>query len=451
MNRRELNRAALLSLLSTPLVASTARAVADPKKSQPTTAKPKPLLRDFIGLNVHTVLFKPELYRPVCRLVRDYHGFDWDVGEDTSYVPRFPLSRNQVDWEQLYGGWNKQGYVIDVSLMFGQTPPDKWKDMPRDAHAYGLAFAKFFGPSGKKPLVESIEIGNEPGHYPDPSYRTLFENMARGLREGDPKLKVVTCSATPGVSGKYEKSLSTVKGLEQLYDVINLHTYAFVEQYPTWRRSYPEDPTIPYLKPIQETVAWRDANAKGKELWITEFGWDSTTKPNMPTGDFSKWVGSTDTQQAQYLVRSFLVFSALDVDRAYVFFFNDSDEPQLHGASGLTRNYVPKPAFHAVAHLSKTLGDYRFAKVVTQEPGALYLYEYQHGSEEGRRVWVAWSPTGSNRATEALLPNPRAKVDRAERMPLAAGDPQPVSHTVRDGGKLAVPLDEAPLYLWLRK
>ena len=31
----------------------------------------RPLLRDFIGLNGHTVQFKPELYQPACRLVRD--------------------------------------------------------------------------------------------------------------------------------------------------------------------------------------------------------------------------------------------------------------------------------------------------------------------------------------------------------------------------------------------
>jgi len=110
------------------------------------------------------------------------------------YAPRFPLSRNQVDWEALYGGWKKAGYTIDVSLMFGRTPPDKWKDLPRDAFGYGLSFARFFGPSGTQPLAESIEIGNEPGHYSDAQYRALFENMARGLRQGDPKLRISTCA-----------------------------------------------------------------------------------------------------------------------------------------------------------------------------------------------------------------------------------------------------------------
>jgi serine/threonine-protein kinase ATR len=286
--------------------------------------------------------------------------------------------------------------------------------------------------------VESIEIGNEPGHYSDTAYRVLFENMAKGLRQGDPKLKVVTCATTTGASEKYSKSLSCVKGLEALYDVINIHTYAFAEQYPTWRRSYPEDASLKYLTPMKEAITWRNANAPGKEIWITEFGWDASTKPAPPTGDFSKWMSSTDTQQAQYLVRSFLVFSTLDVDRAYIYFFNDKDEPQLHGSSGLTRDYKPKPAFHAVAHLYRTLGDYRFSRIVTEEAGKLAVYEYRHGTKANERIWVAWSPTGANRQMEVTLPAPGGTVYQAERMPLKAGEAETVRWEARKDGKPCV-------------
>ena len=50
-------------------------------------------------------------------------------------------------------------------------------------------------------------------------------------------------------------------------------------------------------------------------------------------------------------VDSFLTLSATDLDRAYLYFFNDKDEAQLHGASGITRNFKPKPSFYAMAHL----------------------------------------------------------------------------------------------------
>jgi serine/threonine-protein kinase ATR len=413
------------------------------------SSKQKPLLRDFIGINVHTVSFKPDLYKPVCRLVRDYHNFDWDVSPDTNSPTKFPMSANGIDWEKLYGSWRQLGYNIDVCVQFGDKSQDKWKDMAHDAYTYGLAFAKFFGPSGPNKLATSAEIGNEPGNYPDASYRTLFENMAKGMREGDPKLKIVTCNAVLGKSEQYAKSISALSGLESLYDVFNIHTYAFAEMYPTWRRSFPEDSTIEYLKPVTETIAWRNEHAPGKQIWITEFGWDASTKPPPPTGDFSKWMSSTDTQQAQYLVRSYLVFSAMDVDRAYMYYFNDDDEPQLHGSSGLTRKYVPKPSFYAVAHLYGSLGNYRFSRVIASTPGKLRVYEYKNGTDPRQRVWVAWLPTGSGQEFDAVLPSPNGTVTRAERMPLHAGAAESVAWQAQQNGEIKLQVTESPAYLWI--
>ncbi len=416
--------------------------------ADPPAAK-RPLLRDFLGLNGHTVQFRPELYKPVCRLVRDYHPFDWDVGGDSSFPPPFPLARNKVDWGKVYGSWKDAGYDTDVCLMVDQFPAEKWKDLPRDAYAYGRAFAAAFGPSARRPLVSSAEVGNEPGGYDDAAYRTLFEHMAKGLRDGDPKLRVVTCAADPGPSGKYHKSLACVKGLERLYDVINVHTYAEVEGYPTWRRTFPEDPKTPYLKRVKDAAVWRDAHTPGKELWVTEFGWDASTKPAPKTGTFAKWVGSTEAEQARYLVRSVLLFSALPVDRAYIYFFNDQDEPHVHGSSGLTRNFVPKPAFHALAHLQRTLGEYRFVRVVADRPGELAVYEFAHGTDPGKRVWAVWSPTGSGREAEVSLPVPAAAVARAERMPLRAGPAEVVKWAAAGADGVTLTVGEDPIYLWL--
>lgn len=414
-------------------------------------------MRDFIGLCVHTVLFKPELYRPVCSQVRDYHGFDWDVGNDTAFAPAFPFARNRVDWGTLYGGWRKAGYGIDVCVMFGNTPPGKWKDLPRDAFAYGKAFAGFFGPSRGHGLAQSVEIGNEPGHYDDPTYRTLFENMAKGLRAGDPKLRIATCAMEPGPSHKYAKSLECVKGLDPLFDIITVHAYAQVEGWPTWRRSFPEDPAIDYLARLRKVIAWRDAEAPGKAIWVTEFGWDASTKPAPATGDFKKWQGSTETQQAQWLVRSFLVFAAMDLDRAFIYFFNDDDTPHVHGSSGLTRKFQPKPAFHAVAHLQQTLGACRLTRVVTQT-AALCDYEFADSADPagvaaapGRVVRVLWSPTGAERSTEVTVDLGGARLVKAEQMPLSAA-PAPAPSVTRAGGSaVRLTVDESPVYLWLER
>ena len=406
----------------------------------------KPLFREFMGLNGHTIQFKPRLYAPVCRAVRDYHPMEWDTGADTSFAPPFPFARNGVHWGKVYGDWKAAGYETDVCIMFNDRPAKAWKDLARDGRAYGRAFARAFGPSSSMSLVASAEVGNEPGNYDDDSYRTLFQSMAAGLREGDPKLKIGTCALTTGKSEKYSKSVACIRGFENMYDFLNIHTYAEAESYPTWRRSYPEDSKIDYLRRVEQLIAWRNKYAPGKEIRVTEFGWDASTKPAPATGTFSKWVGSTETEQARYLVRSFLLFSKYDIARAYIFFFDDNDEPQIHGSSGLTRQGRPKPAFHAVAHLKKTLGDFRFGRVVAEKQANVFVYEYIHGSDPKKRIWAVWSPTGAGEQRRIELPVDGMTLLSAERTPLAAGEP-PGERPVVRAGRIAVECTESPLFL----
>lgn len=426
--------------LTAPFIASAADAPVGPKA--------RPTMREFMGLNVHTVNFKPGLYAPVCRNLRDYHPIDWDTGSaDTSRATTFPMAANKVDWGMMYGSWVKGGFEIDACLMFDGTAPAKWKDMAADSQAYGKAFAQFFGPSSKAPLVTSIEVGNEPAKYSEAQYRTIFEAMAKGVRAGDPKMKVATCAVMTGKPDQWSKPMSAIAGLEGLYDVLNVHSYAFKEKWPTWRRSHPEDPTISYLKEVQSVIDWRNQHAAGKEIWLTEFGYDSSTKT--PEGDWKKWEGVTDEQQAQYTVRSFLALSAMDIERAYLYFFNDKDEAKLHGASGITRDFKPKPSFHAMAHLYKTLGDYRFVRAVVKKEGELYCFEYQSAADAGGKIYVAWSPTSGRKASVRTLPIDAARVKAIEQMPLVAGDAAAVKWKVAGDG-VEVEVGETPVFVILR-
>src|ERR1051325_725270 len=79
---------------------------------------PRPLMREFVGINGHTVQFKPQLYAPVCRLVRDYHPVAWDLGTNTAEAAPFPFAKNRVDWSKVYGSWREQQWNIDACLMF---------------------------------------------------------------------------------------------------------------------------------------------------------------------------------------------------------------------------------------------------------------------------------------------------------------------------------------------
>jgi hypothetical protein len=404
----------------------------------------RPLFRDFVGICGHTVQFKPDLYKPVARWVRDYHPVEWDLGQDTSMLPEWPFAKNRVSWEQVYGSWHKAGLRTCASLMIDEMEKH-WKNQPADARAYAKSFAENFGPGGKWPYIEWVEIGNEPGLYSDDAYRTLFEAMARGIREGNPRLKILPCN-TEMESDRYWKSVNCLKGFDDLYDALQIHRYAIAEGWPVWRRSYPEDAKVPFLSSIQKLLDWRDTHAKGKPVWVTEFGWDSSTKKPDPKGEWAKWQGSTDEEQARYTVRAFLLLARMGVDKAFAYFFNDSDEPKLHAASGLTRNFQPKPAYHAVAWMLRHMADYRFARVVQESADDGYVYEFTHEKPDEPLLLAAWHPTKA----ETLLRIPAAgrTVMSAERMPYAAGPAEAVEVKTEDG-HFQVPSGERPVLIRL--
>jgi hypothetical protein len=402
-------------------------------------------MRDLMGLNGHTVQFKPELYAPVAKLVRDYHPVNWDLAKNTSQPTQFPFAANRVDWSKVYGSWLPHGWRINACLIFDEYEPKDWKDPAKDAEAYGEAFAKYFGPSNHA-LVESIEIGNEPGKYSDEEYARIFKGMAEGTRRGDPKLKIATCAANLGPSGRYSKSVDALKGMEDLYDILNIHLYAEVEGWPTWRRSYPEDPNIKFLEHLRNVLSWRRDNAPNKELWLTEFGWDASTKPAPATGTFAKWVGSTETQQAQWIVRAWMMFAREGVDRAYLYFFNDDDTPHVHASSGLTRNFVPKPSFHAAAWLHRSLGSYRFNRVIRENSDDAWVYEFAHESGAQKRVLAVWKPAGPAGLTSVSVEN--GKVVKAEQMPLKSDEPESIDVSVQDGTMKMV-AGESPIFVWV--
>lgn len=428
----------LATILLLCLVALHAHA-AEPKPQSP------PLFRDFVGLCGHTVNFKPDLYQPVCRWVRDYHPVKWDLGSDTSKLPDWPFAKNNVSWEKVYGAWHEKGLRITACLQIDDMQKD-WKNMTADAYAYARSFAENFGPGGRWPFVEYVELGNEPGLYDDSSYRAIFEAMSRGVREGNPRMKIATCNIEAGRSERYWKGTDCLKGFEELYDVLRIHRYAIAEQWPVWRRSYPEDPKVPFLSRIRELVQWRDANAPGKPVWVSEFGWDAAEKKPDPKGEWAQWVDSSDEDQARWLVRSFLLFSSMKIDKAFVYFFNDSDEARLHHASGITRNYAPKPAYHAIGWMLKSLEDYRFSRIVRQSLEDGYVYEFTPEKEGSPIIWAAWHPTKVDHPI--TIEAKGYALQKVERMPLAQDAAASATSSVTDT-TLSLPLSTDPTFLWL--
>lgn len=445
--------------------------VKNPEDTTEVVATNKPLMKDFMGLNGH-FFFKPELYNQVVRNVRNYHNLDWDVAKPGDPIT-LPMCINGVDWKNdLYKFWKQAGFQIDICMQFGAFGPGEnfasyWKGKEQWAYDYGKAMSKYFGPSGTEKLATSFEIDNEPGQRVDQTvFRNVFKKMAQGLRDGDAQAKIVTPTIWARTADDYSQDVRAFYGnadVLPLYDVLNVHTYATVPQGQgnpnPWNRTYPEDSTAAYLKVVQEVINWRNTSASGKQVWITEFGYDAPTPAAMAKRvDWwleMDWQGHTDLQQAQYLVRSFLAFAPMDINRAYLYYFNDEDEAAFHAASGLTRNFVPKMSFYAVKQFYNLLGDFRFARVVKKDAGQTYVYEFR--SDAGKKVWVAWSPTGVRshlkdgykpRTAKVTLTVPSKPVN-VKTMATASAEAAEAEWKQTGDNTIEVTIGESPVYIIL--
>ncbi len=427
----------------------------------------KPAIADFMGINVHSVEVNMELLTPIFHQVRDYHTVVWSLPEYEDSRADFPYSRMEigwhdrsgrvghheglVNWGKIYDSWYDLGFEVNVSLMVVQKPADQWNNLEEDAYQYGYDFAKYFGTPGLN-IVRSVEIGNEPVPYWDLNdYMKVFRSMARGVRDADPEMKILTAAAQASRPDEFSVPVSVYRPYSELYDVIKVHVYSLKQGWPSFERSYPEDPSIDYLNIVKNTIKWRNRHAPEKEIWITEFGYDSSTKKPEHDSEWAQWVDVSDEVQAQWLLRSYLEFSRLDVQRAYVYWFNDHDEPSFHAASGIMRLNQPKKSFWTLKQMRNVLGDYRFNREVKRVTRDVHVYEYVNKNDSNDIIWAAWSPTGytnsdgETRFKEITLPMP-GNPDWAQRMAMHENEETSADFSI-NGANIEFTVSESPMYI----
>src|SRR5258708_26701508 len=118
--------------------------------------------------------------------------------------------------------------------------------------------------------------------------------MAGGTRAGIRKALILTPAVQARATNDYPQDLGSIyadKDILPLYDVINIHTYSTLPKSATsektWNRSYPQDPSLIYLKVVDESIAERNQHEKGKKIWITEIGYNACTPGAMKNHKYS--------------------------------------------------------------------------------------------------------------------------------------------------------------------
>ena len=185
---------------------------------------------------------------------------------------------------------------------------------------------------------------------------------------------------------------------ELALDAFNVHTYCKKlithNGYQVYVGVCPEIGKI--TEYVIELCEWRDKYYPDKEVWLTEFGWDTNTSYQTenachPYADFT-----AREIQAMWIVRAYFMFAAAGVDRCALYMASDfGDEATCvgkYGTSGvISVSGEFKDSYYYIYTLKNTMGDMHFAEIIDSGDENVWIYRFENG--EGKSCYALWCPT----------------------------------------------------------
>ena len=188
---------------------------------------------------------------------------------------------------------------------------------------------------------------------------------------------------------------------ELALDAFNVHTYCkkliSFNGYQVYVGVCPEIGKITQY--VKQLCDWRDKYYPDKEVWLTEFGWDTNTSYGTenachPYADFT-----ARQLQAMWLVRAYFMFAEAGVDRAAMYMAQDlGDEATSvgkYGTSGvISYSGEYKDSYYYIYTLKNNMGDMHFAEVIDSGNENVWIYRFENDS--GKSCYAVWCPTMDN-------------------------------------------------------
>ncbi|UZR95289.1 hypothetical protein [Chondrinema litorale] len=224
-----------------------------------------------------------------------------------------------------------------------------------------------------------------------------------GVKNADPNTKYV-------FGGLAELSLSYVQAMKLWADhhrdgsfpadVINLHHYCNTRgKQHSGEEAHGISPEADGLKEkLEKIVAWRDKHLPDKELWLSEFGWD-TDEGSYQSAAFGHALYPDKISmfeiQGQWLVREYLIGAGAGIDRMMMYLANDLKNYQhdVFGECGfVTVDDELKPSWYYVKTLKDALSGMTFQAEQNSDNENVWIYKFSN-PETKEGAYVLWCPT----------------------------------------------------------
>ncbi|GEM_PF-6163368 len=261
--------------------------------------------------------------------------------------------------------------------------------------AYGdkmAAIAEHFAGEGI-----AYELWNEPNHdsfWPTSPTRmnevtSLFKAVSNRIKQVDKEALILGPAYSMTHPLELRKQFS--QGLYDYIDVLTYHPYEF-----------PNPPESIIAPRFLEMKAEVDRYGGWLEHQLTEQGYTTS----------NGYVGVTEEQQAQYLVRTELIGTSIDAMRAIHLYNlqNTGNDPNdfEHGLGSVRSDGTAKPAYIALSNMARQLVN---ADYVGQLDLGTDKYGYVYRKYDGNIVVATWSASGTATVQIPMLSAPEAQYD----------------------------------------
>ena len=267
--------------------------------------------------------------------------------------------------------------------------PDKWWDTRKE----------YFSPFEFAAMSSADYDGHE---------GVLGTNV--GVKNADQNIKLVM-GGLAQLNLEYVKTMNLwsehFRGDKQFpADVLNFHHYCNASGHKQTIGISPEEDKL--KERLQQLVAYRDDVLPGKEIWLSEYGYDtdSLSEQRVPlVGNLGR-----EETQARWLVRSLMAIAASGIDKAHWYMYEDVvselKSKQKYFTSGLVMDaaypanehqhkpYQKKTSWYYFSNLNFILGKYRFEKELLSGENGIYCYVFKKNNE---RIYALWLGTSADK------------------------------------------------------
>ncbi|WP_171636624.1 fibronectin type III domain-containing protein [Paenibacillus plantarum] len=273
-----------------------------------------------------------------------------------------------------------------------------------------------------------------------------------GIKTADPNMKVVL----GGIAGYNLNYVNLIKSWANEYrtdgkfpaDVLNFHIYCQINN------TTGISPEACGLRNQTETLtAYRDTYMPGKEVWISEFGYDTNQQSEYkapPIGSYTAY-----EVQGQWLVRSYLALAAAGIDKAMQFQFKDdySDTApgSKYGSSGVVGRaqdgYPRKTSWYYVNTMIQTLTGKRFLADQASGDANVMIYKFK-STTDNSGIYAIWAPTSNGTTVSSYQLTLAGSPTTANLVSMVDGDADGTTSSLTiSGGKVTVNVSERPIFV----